>query len=139
MPGGTSSPTLTSAVADANGSLTVVLSSHLITDLERVCDHLILLAGSRVQLCGDIDALLAEHKVLVGPRTDTALIERTHQVVQTVSTASLSTLLVRLDGPVIEPGYQAEDVALEELVLAYLGAEDASAAARHLTTVGEDS
>ena len=131
--------TLTSAVADANGSLTVVLSSHLITDLERVCDHLILLAGSRVQLCGDIDALLAEHKVLVGPRTDTALIERTHQVVQTVSTASLSTLLVRLGGPVIEPGYQAEDVALEELVLAYLGAEDASAAARHLTTVGEDS
>ena len=57
--------TLTSAVADAEGDLTAVLSSHLVTDLERVCDHLILLAGSRVQLCGDIDSLLAEHKVLV--------------------------------------------------------------------------
>jgi ABC-2 type transport system ATP-binding protein len=55
--------TLTSAVADAGGALTVVLSSHLVTDLERVCDHLILLAASRVQLCGDISALLAEHKV----------------------------------------------------------------------------
>jgi ABC-2 type transport system ATP-binding protein len=38
--------TLTSAMADAAGSLTVVLSSHLVTDLERVCDHIILLARS---------------------------------------------------------------------------------------------
>jgi ABC-2 type transport system ATP-binding protein len=54
---------LTSAVTDAAGRLTVVLSSHLVTDLERVCDHLILLAASRVQLAGDIDALLAEHRL----------------------------------------------------------------------------
>ena len=53
-----------------------MLSSHLIADLERVCDHLILLAESRVQLCGDIDDLLAEHTVLVGPRKDTAALER---------------------------------------------------------------
>jgi ABC-2 type transport system ATP-binding protein len=130
--------TLTSAVTDAEGGLTVVLSSHLVTDLERVCDHLILLAGSRVQLCGDIDKLLAQHKVLVGPRKDAALIERTHKVVQTIETARLSTLLVRLNSPVIDPAYQTEDVAFEELVLAYLGAEDASAG-KHLTTVGEGS
>jgi ABC-2 type transport system ATP-binding protein len=128
--------TLTSAMAEAAGSLTVVLSSHLVTDLERVCDHIILLARSRVQLCGDIDALLAEHKVLVGPRKDTAPIERTHQVVQAVATARQSTLLIRLNGPVIDPAYQAEDVTLEELVLAYMGASEASSD-RHLTTVGE--
>jgi ABC-2 type transport system ATP-binding protein len=130
--------TLTSGMADAEGGLTIVLSSHLITDLERVCDHIILLAGSRVQLCGDIDAILAEHKVLVGPRKDTAPIERTHEVVQTVTTARQSTLLVRLNGPVIDPAYQAEDVTLEELVLAYMGAEEASAG-RQLTTIGEGS
>jgi ABC-2 type transport system ATP-binding protein len=130
--------TLTAGVADAGGGLTVVLSSHLVTDLERVCDHLILLAGSRVQLCGDIGTLLAEHKVLVGPRKDTAPIERTHQVVHTVATARQSTLLVRLGGPVIDPSYQAEDVAFEELVLAYMGAGEASAS-KHLTTVGEGS
>jgi ABC-2 type transport system ATP-binding protein len=130
--------TLTSATADAAGSLTVVLSSHLVTDLERVCDHIILLARSRVQLCGDIDALLAEHKVLVGPRKDTAPIERTHQVVQAVATARQSTLLIRLNGPVVDPAYQAEDVTLEELVLAYMGASEASSG-RHLTTVGETS
>jgi len=59
--------TLSSAVAEAAGDLTVMLSSHLVTDLERVCDHLILLSGSRVQLCGDIDALLAGQQVLAGP------------------------------------------------------------------------
>jgi ABC-2 type transport system ATP-binding protein len=130
--------TLTSAMAEAAGSLTVVLSSHLVTDLERVCDHIILLARSRVQLCGDIDALLAEHKVLVGPRKDTAPIERTHQVVQAVATARQSTLLIRLNGPVVDPAYQAEDVTLEELVLAYMGASEAPWD-RHLTTVGEAS
>jgi ABC-2 type transport system ATP-binding protein len=130
--------TLTAAVADAAGGLTVVLSSHLVIDLERVCDHLILLAASRVQLCGDIDTLLAQHKVLVGPRKDTAPIERTHEVVQTVTTARQSTLLVRLGGPVIDPAYQTEDVTFEELVLAYMGADEA-AAGKHLTTVGEHS
>jgi ABC-2 type transport system ATP-binding protein len=130
--------TLTSAVADADGGLTVVLSSHLVADLERVCDHLILLAGSRVQLCGDIDTLLAEHKVLVGPREATAPIGRTHTVVQTVATSQLTTRLVRLSGPVSDPAYQAEDVAFEELVLAYLGAHDASAG-KHFTTNGEES
>jgi ABC-2 type transport system ATP-binding protein len=129
--------TLTSAAADAGGGLTVVLSSHLVTDLERVCDHVILLAGSRVQLCGDIGTLLAQHKVLVRPK-GAALIERTHKVVQTVETARLSTLLVRLNGQVIDPAYQAEDVAFEELVLAYMGADEAPAG-KHLTTVGEDS
>jgi len=130
--------TLTSAVADAEGGLTVALSSHLVTDLERVCDHVILLTGSQVQLSGDIDTLLAEHKVLVGPRKDTAPIERAHTVVQTVTTARQSTLLVRLGGPVADPAYQAEDVNFEELVLAYMGADEA-AASRHLTTVGEGS
>jgi ABC-2 type transport system ATP-binding protein len=130
--------TLTSAVAAAEGRLTVVLSSHLVTDLERVCNHVILLSGSRVQLSGDIDALLGEHKVLIGPRHETAPIERTHTVVQKVETSQLSTLLVRLSGPVIDRAYRAEDVAFEELVLAYLGADEAPAGQR-LTTIGEES
>ena len=66
--------TLTAAVADAGGDLTVLLSSHVIADVERVCDHMVLLAASRVQLCGDIDELLAEHKLLVGPRKDTSVL-----------------------------------------------------------------
>jgi ABC-2 type transport system ATP-binding protein len=129
--------TLTAAVAESGGELTVVLSSHLIADLERVCDHIILLTESRVQLCGDIEPLLAEHKVLVGPRKDTSALERTHTVVHAVRTARQSTLLVRLGGPVLDPAYEASDVDLEELVLGYMGASAAPALA-HLTAVGED-
>jgi ABC-2 type transport system ATP-binding protein len=106
----------------AEGSLTVLLSSHLIADIERVCDHLILLASSHVQLCGDTDELLAEHKILVGPRKDTGPVERAHTVVQATTTARQSTLLIRLGGPLLDPAYQAEDVGLEELVLGYMGA-----------------
>jgi len=132
--------TLAAAVAD--GGLTVVLSSHLLADLERVADHLILLAASRVQLCGDIDALLAEHRVLVGPRKATTAIEKTRTVVQAVRTARQTTLLVRGNAPVIDPEWESADVGLEEMVLAYMGqqsmSQDAPPARPHLTTVGED-
>ena len=127
----------TLADAVAAGGLTVVLSSHLVADLERVCDHLILLAASRVQLCGDIDTLLAEHQVLVGPRKDTTAIERTHTLVQATHTARQSTLLIRVGGPVVDPAWESADVGLEELILGYMG-QDAPPALARLTTVGED-
>ena len=125
--------TLADAVAE--GGLTVVLSSHLVADIERVCDHLILLASSRVQLCGDIEDLLAEHRVLVGPRKDTTAIERDHTVVHTERTARQTTMLVRLNGPVADPRWETEDVSLEDMVLAYMGA-DAAPAIAELTAAG---
>ena len=108
------------AEAVACGGLTVLLSSHLLADLERVADHLILLATSRVQLCGDIDALLAEHQILVGPRRATTAIEKTRTVVQAVRTARQTTLLVRGNAPVVDPGWESAEVGLEEMVLAYM-------------------
>jgi ABC-2 type transport system ATP-binding protein len=84
-----------------------------------------LLAGSRVQLCGDIDELLAEYQVLVGPRKDTTAIERDHTLVHAVRTPVQTTLLVRLRGPVADPSFEAAPVGLEELVLGYLGRDDA--------------
>jgi ABC-2 type transport system ATP-binding protein len=125
----------TLADAVAAGGLTVVLSSHLVADIERVCDHLILLASSRVQLCGDIADLLNEHRVLVGPRKDTTAIERDHTVVQTERTTRQTTMLVRLNGPVADPGWAAENVGLEDMVLGYMGA-DAAPASAELTVAG---
>jgi ABC-2 type transport system ATP-binding protein len=125
------------AEAVAEDGLTVVLSSHLLADLERVCDHLILLSASRVQLCGEIEALLAEHQILVGPRKDTTAIERDHAIVQAVRTDRQTTLLIRRNGPVIDPAFEVADVGLEELVLAYMGQHARPAPAR-LTTIGED-
>jgi ABC-2 type transport system ATP-binding protein len=127
----------TMAEAVADGGLTVVLSSHLVADMERVVDHLILLSASHVQLSGDIDALLAEHRVLVGPRRDTAAIAGTHTIVQAMHTARQTTLLVRGTAPVLDPAWESSEVGLEEMVLAYMG-QDAAPAISHLTPVGEE-
>ncbi len=124
------------ADAVAADGLTVVLSSHLVADLERVCDHIIMLAASRVQLCGDIEELLAEHQFLVGPRKDTTAIERAHQVVQVTRTPRQTTMLVRRCGPIIDPAFEASEVSLEELVLAYMG-QDAPPALAQLTSIGD--
>jgi len=127
------------ADAVALGNLTVLLSSHLIADLERVCDHLIMLAASRVQLCGDIEDLLAEHRLLIGPSKDTAAIEHSQRVVQVTRTPRQTTLLVRLKTPVIDPAFEVSEVSLEELALAYLGEEVPSTQAPvHLSAVGDD-
>jgi len=127
----------TLAEAVAAGGVTVVLSSHLVADMERVADHLILLAASRVQLCGDIDELLAEHQVLIGPRKNTAVIEKTRTVVQAVRTPRQTTLLVRGTAPIIDPDWETAEVGLEEMVLGYMG-QDAAPAVSHLSTVGEE-
>jgi ABC-2 type transport system ATP-binding protein len=124
------------AEAAAGGDLTIVLSSHLIADIERVCDHLILLAASRVQLCGDIETLPAEHRVLVGPRTDTTAIARAHAIVREDTTARQTTLLVKLNGPVIDPAWTVEETSLEEIVLGYMSQDQAGYDTDRLSAVG---
>jgi len=134
------------AEAAAGGELTIVLSSHLLADIERVCDHLILLARSRVQLCGDIDTLLAQHRILTGPRKDTTAIARTHTIVREDTTARQTTLLVKLNGPVIDPAWAVEEPNLEEIVLGYMSQDGASPGASpgygpgaaRMQAIGED-
>ena len=130
------------AEAAAGGGLTIVLSSHLIADIERVCDHLILLAESEVQLCGDTESLLAQHRILTGPRKDTTAIARTHSIVREDTTPRQTTLLVRLNGPVIDPAWAVDEPNLEEIVLGYMSAgqagHDAGPAGARLTAIGGD-
>jgi ABC-2 type transport system ATP-binding protein len=130
------------AEAAVGGGLTIVLSSHLIADIERTCDHLILLAASQVQLCGDTETLLAQHRVLAGPRKDTAAIARAHAIVREDTTARQTSLLVKLNGPVIDPAWTVEEPALEEIVLGYMSAGDAAQGAGpragRLSAVGGD-
>ena len=101
--------------------MTVVLSSHIVADLERVCDHLVILAQAHTQLVGSIDAILASHRVLTGPRTDPAAVARVHQVIRESHTERQTTLLVRADGHVYDSCWELHEVDLEESVLAYLG------------------
>jgi ABC-2 type transport system ATP-binding protein len=108
------------AAAVADGDLTVIISSHLVSDLERVCDHLVLLAGSRPQVCGEIETIVAAHKVLTGPRRDVRDVEPGVVVVDATHSPRQSTLLARIDGPVLDPSWAVSDVGLEDVVLAYM-------------------
>ena len=99
---------------------TVILSSHLISDVERVCDHLILMADGQVQLVGQVDDLLAQHKVLTGPRRDEHSLPSDQMVVRASHTERQTTVLVRTTAPVLDPAWAVSDIGLEELVLAYM-------------------
>ncbi|MFI0484313.1 ABC transporter ATP-binding protein [Actinomadura sp. 9N215] len=99
--------------------LGVVLSSHVVSELDQLCDHLVLLSASRVQLAGDIEPLLDAHRLLQGPRENSPKIGP-HTVISSSHTDRQTTLLVRLNGPLLDPAWQALPVGLEQLVLAYM-------------------
>jgi ABC-2 type transport system ATP-binding protein len=107
--------------AAADGGLTILLSSHIITDLERVCDYMILLSRSEVQLAGPIDDIVAQHRVLVGPRSDPSAVDRVHSVIRASHTERQTTLVVRANGHLYDSRWQVDEVGLEEIVLAYIG------------------
>lgn len=118
--------TMLAAVADEG--ITVLFSSHVVTELERVCDHLLLLRHGKVALSGDIEELLATHRLLVGPRT-TAALDRAPAVIQATHGDRHTTLLVRDEGAPAAPGWEPHPVSLEDLVLAYLRQPAAAEAA----------
>jgi ABC-2 type transport system ATP-binding protein len=107
--------------AVAEGGLTVVLSSHIVAELERVCDHLVILAAGGIRLAGPIEEVVASHRLLTGPRAEAATVARAHAVIQASNTERQTTLLVRTNGHVADPRWQVEEVGLEDIVLAYLG------------------
>ena len=106
--------------AVAEHGFSVVLSSHLVADLERVCDHLLVLVDSRVRVTGEVEALLASHHRLTGPRRDPRSLPAGQQVVSASSTDVQSTLVVRTDGPILDPAWTVGALTLEDVVLAYL-------------------
>jgi ABC-2 type transport system ATP-binding protein len=100
--------------------VSVVLSSHLISDLERVCDYAIVLVDSRVRVAGPVDELLATHHLLSGPRRDPASLPDGVEVISASHTDVQTTLLVRTSGPVFDPAWAVSELGLEDLVLAYM-------------------
>jgi len=111
---------LSEAVAET--SMTVVMSSHLIADLERICDHIVLLARAQVQLCADIDDVTSAHAVLIGPADKIPVIVRDHHVVACEQAGRRAKLLTRLAGPVADPAWSVQAAPMEDIVLAYMAA-----------------
>jgi ABC-2 type transport system ATP-binding protein len=105
----------------AEQGVSVVLSSHLVADLERTCDYLVVLVASRVQLSGEIGSLLASHHRLSGPRRDPGSLPANQEVIEESHTERQTTLLVRTDDAILDPTWTVKPVTLEDLVLAYMG------------------
>jgi ABC-2 type transport system ATP-binding protein len=114
-------------VAAAEDGVSVVLSSHVLAELERSADYIILMSQGKVQVAGEVDDLLAGHRMLSGPTAEAAAYTEL-PVVHVRQGEAQAHLLVRttLDDRVPR-GWESHPVGLEELVLAYLREPDASA------------
>jgi len=118
--------TLMEAVA-AEG-VSVILSSHVLSELERVCDYLVLLSRGSVQIAEGTDELLATHRVFTGPVDQADALAQALPVVQQRRAGRQASLLVRTTNrPTVPPGWQEEPSNLEEVVLGYLRSPEASA------------
>ena len=112
---------LAQAVTDADGELTVVMSSHLLADLERVCDHVIILASGETQLCDDTEHVLKTHKLLVGPAGKLPISNDFTVIKETRSSTAAHELVCLNKSNLTIPGWHVRDVDIEEIVLAYMG------------------
>jgi ABC-2 type transport system ATP-binding protein len=107
----------------AETSATVVIASHVIADIERVCDHIVLLTEGGVRLEGNVEELLDSHRILMGPRRPLGAIRGVRTIVRERHSGRQLTLLVRGDGPIVDPSWTVDRVGLEELLLAYMAPE----------------
>ncbi|HVV08677.1 ABC transporter ATP-binding protein [Amycolatopsis sp.] len=106
--------------AVAEHGLSVVMSSHLVNDLERVCDQLIVLVDSKVRIAGDVEELLATHHRLSGPRRDVDSLPSEQQVISVHHTERQTSVLIRTEAPILDPSWTVAQLTLEDLVLEYM-------------------
>ena len=110
--------------AVAEDQFSVVLSSHVVSDLERVCDHVVVLVDSKVRVAGDVEELVATHHRLVGPRRDPGALPSDQHVVAASHTDRQTTFVVRTASPILDPAWSVSRLGLEDLVLAYMSDTD---------------
>jgi ABC-2 type transport system ATP-binding protein len=106
--------------AVAEHDLSVLLSSHVVSDLERVCDYLVVLVDSEVRVEGGVEALLGTHHRLTGPRRDTGTLPADQHLISASHTDRQTTLVIRTDAPILDPAWTVGQLGLEDLVLAYM-------------------
>jgi ABC-2 type transport system ATP-binding protein len=108
--------------AMSGDGVSVLLSSHVLVELERVADYLILLIRGSVQVAGEATDLLAGHRRLTGPAAEADRYAARLSVVHARRDGARAQLLVRTSASAVPvpPGWESHPVSLEDLVLAYL-------------------
>lgn len=130
--------TLMTEVADTG--MTVLMSSHILGEVVDLCEDVLVMGSGRITLAGEIDQVLASHRMLVGPGTsaedlgfipDGSIVDAQHAARQT------TLLLNRPTGPLPE-GWTASEATLEEVIVAHLRtANSADRAARNANNGGK--
>lgn len=105
----------------AEDDISVVLSSHIVADLERVCDYLVVLDSSHVQLTGEVSELRATHYRISGPRRPAHSLSANLRIIEESHTDRQSTFLVQTDETILDPTWIITPVTLDDIVLAYMG------------------
>jgi ABC-2 type transport system ATP-binding protein len=115
--------------AVAGDGMSVILSSHVLAELEPVADYLVMLSAGHVQVAGDVDDLLARHRVLTGPAAESGKLTDQLCVLQCRRAGAQAHLLIRTTKPAepVPAGWEQRPVTLQELVLAYLRQPGAAA------------
>ena len=107
----------------AENGTTIVLSSHVLSELVDVADRLLLLRGGRMRLDGDLDAITADHYLLVGSSDADPTVED-GTIVSEVFGSGATTFVVQGKQPTTTPpGWTVENATLDDVVLAHLGTE----------------
>ena len=119
--------------AMAEEGVSVVLSSHVLAELERVADHLILIAHGRVRLDGPVEDLLGRHRLLTGPRNEPQD-PRWRTIRQTTAGAQSHLLVEALTDDSAPGGWEGRPISLEELTMAYLREDAQASRPTHLET-----
>ena len=102
---------------------TVMIASHVIADIERVSDHIVLLSDGHLRLQGDVDSLLSSHRLLSGARRPLGRIAGVQEIVRQTFSGRQMTLLARVKGRVADPSWSVDEIGLEDLLLAYMAPE----------------
>jgi ABC-2 type transport system ATP-binding protein len=125
--------TLMAAVAE--DGVSVLLSSHVVAELERLCDYLVVLARGHVQLCGPVEDLIGEHRLLTGPTATAGDVEQRACIVDERRATGQTSFLARGIREQLPSGWEDARPSLEDVVLSYLRSPEA--AALHVPRRGE--
>jgi ABC-2 type transport system ATP-binding protein len=107
----------------AETGATVVIASHVVADIERVADHIVLLSDGGVRLEGNAEELLASHRLLTGSRRPLGRIAGVSEIVRQSHSGRQMTMLARLSAPIVDTSWSVDEITLEELLLAYMAPE----------------
>lgn len=104
----------------AVNNTTVVVSSHIVAELERFCDYLIVIRDGRLQLADHVDEVITTHHRLIGPTNTADLVSSAVTVLARADSEKQTTLFARTPHNIDFPEWSAEPLTVEDVVMKYL-------------------